>query len=219
MALHEDNLRRHFDECKNGQGLFPLLNKHQTLHFEEHVQWETGATKKRAAVLVLICLVDGHPSLLFTRRAANLRQHAAEISFPGGHVEELESCVDAALRETCEELLPPDGFLSNLQIIGCTTPLPSIRGTPVTAVLAVSPNDLKDIHELFPGDPNEVDVVFSVSITDLVKNEGSHRITNSRFGDTLAPTFQTPHGKIWGLTAFVLRPILHKVLKHVYCTN
>lgn len=214
MAVQD--LRRRFDECKNPQGLIPVLNEHQTLHFEEHVKWEKEAKKRRAAVLVLVCRVEGQPSLLFTRRAANLRQHAAEISFPGGHVEESETFVDAALRETCEELLPPEGFLSNVQIIGCTTPLPSIRGTPVTAVLAASPNDLRDIHELFPGNPNEVDVVFSVSIADLIKNEGNHRISNSRFGDTLAPTFNTPHGKIWGLTAFVLRPILHKVLRHVH---
>ena len=196
---------------------FPLLNKKQTEHFKKRIKWHDGDPHyRRAAVLVLLCNIDGEPSLLLTRRAAHLSQHAAEISFPGGHVEKAETYEEAALREACEELLPPKGFMSNVEIIGHATKLPSIRGTPVTPVLAVSPNKLSDIHELFPGNPNEVDVVFSATVAELARNEGHHVIPNNRFGMMKAPTFDTPHGKIWGLTAFILRPLMQKLLKPVY---
>ena len=207
-------LKTRFSEFVGSDGIFPLLNKSQTESFKKRVKWSDD--DRQAAVLVLVCNVDGKPSILFTHRSAHLSQHAAEISFPGGHVEKSETYETAALRETCEELLPPKGFLAQVQIIGRTTKLPSIRGTPVTPVLAVSPNYLSDVHELFPGNPNEVDLVFSAAVSDLVENEGSHVIPNNRFGNALAPTFATPHGEIWGLTAFILRPLLHRVLKPVY---
>ena len=218
MAISE--LQRRFLELANERQIFPLLNKKQTEFYQQHRKWDPdGPHGRRAAVLVLLCNVDGAPSLLFTRRAAHLSQHAAEISFPGGHVEASETYQEAALREACEELLPPPGLLEDrVQMIGRTTKLPSIRGTPVTPVIAVLPTEIQgnEIDKLFPGNPNEVDVVFSATVADLAQKEGTHVIPNNRFGMAKAPTFDTPHGKIWGLTAFILRPLLHKVLKPVY---
>ena len=209
-------LKTKFHQLADEKGIFQLLNRQQTESFKKKVKWNDKEPDRRAAVLVLLCNVDGEPSILFTKRAAHLNQHAAEISFPGGHVELGETAEQAALRETYEELLPPVGFLDHIQIIGHTTKLPSIRGTPVTPVLAVSTDEWTNISEMFPGNPNEVDVVFGASLAHLAQHEGSHIIPNNRFGNTRAPTFGTPQGKIWGLTAFILRPLLHQIFKPVY---
>lgn len=215
MALA--SLRRKFADLANEDGVFSLLNQKQTETFKKRVQWSRKDKDREAAVTILLCNIDGKPSILFTRRARHLNQHASEISFPGGHIEKSETPEEAALRETCEELLPPKGFLANVEIIGRTTQLPSIRGTPVTPVLALSSNELSDIHDMFPGNPNEVEVVFSASVAELAHNEGSRPIENdNRFGVSYGPTYATPHGTIWGLTAFILRPILHRILKPVY---
>jgi len=56
-----------------------------------------------AAVLVPI-IVSPAPSIVFTRRAADLSRHPGEISFPGGLVEPGETLVAAALREAREEI-------------------------------------------------------------------------------------------------------------------
>src|SRR5690606_30238451 len=63
-----------------------------------------GAARTReAAVLVPFVRRDDALSVLFTRRAAHLRHHPGQISFPGGGVERQDAdTVAAALRETFE---------------------------------------------------------------------------------------------------------------------
>lgn len=59
------------------------------------------------AAAVLIPVVDRPVGLtvLLTQRTAHLRDHAGQISFPGGRCEPTDrSSVDTALRETCEEV-------------------------------------------------------------------------------------------------------------------
>ena len=58
-----------------------------------------------AAVLFPIVLRDGGQTVLLTQRTAHLRDHAGQISFPGGRVEAHDcSPTDTALRETEEEI-------------------------------------------------------------------------------------------------------------------
>ncbi len=63
-------------------------------------------TKLRlGAVLVIFAETEHGPGILFTKRAANLAEHAGQISFPGGAVEKNdESLQAAAYRETWEEV-------------------------------------------------------------------------------------------------------------------
>ena len=64
---------------------------------------------------VLICFADGDngPELLLTERATTLRNHAGQISFPGGAADaDDEDAVTTALREAEEEVgLDPDDVL------------------------------------------------------------------------------------------------------------
>lgn len=60
---------------------------------------------KRAGILIPFVCVDGCWSLLFTRRADNLKSHQGQVSFPGGGKEEQdETIIDTALREAYEEI-------------------------------------------------------------------------------------------------------------------
>ena len=214
-------LLRRFQENCNAQGELPLALQ-MPKNFQDKLN-DPSQRKRVAAVLVILCMVDGSPSIIFTRRASKLKEHASEISFPGGH---FEDAVDASLEETAvreaeEELEPHKTLLSDfrksLQVIGPTTPLPSLRGTPVTPFLSVLWKDLNDpVSKYFPGQPEEVDLVFSVTLQELIQNETSHDLPDNRFGLRKAPLFPTPHGEIWGLTAFILRPLLHRLLKPVF---
>lgn len=61
----------------------------------------------RSAYSVLIPLIkrDNEVHILFEKRALSLKNQPGEISFPGGGIERGENSRDAAIRETCEELL------------------------------------------------------------------------------------------------------------------
>ena len=60
--------------------------------------------EKVSAVLALLAPGEFGAEVLLTRRSTKLSNHQGEISFPGGRVDEGESIVDAALRETPEEV-------------------------------------------------------------------------------------------------------------------
>ena len=110
------------------------------------VQEELSSTSKENSV----------PHLLFTTRSSQLKNHANQISFPGGHLDDEldDQCViRAALRETREELSPPprpstDGneyssgdlvaydFDRGIEVLGTTDSIPSMKNSPVTPVVA-----------------------------------------------------------------------------------
>ena len=212
----------------------------------------TDSLKNEAAVLVPLCTVDGTPSILFTRRSAQLSSHASQISFPGGYYDEkLDSTLrDAALRECQEELQygidQPGGNkeLPFITILGQTQPVPSMIGKKVTPIIGTINYDLPHytnpaFTKLFPGNPEEVDWIFTIPIRDLIQTETSEPL--QRWGTSYSdkdeegisakwsnrknwgPVFPIPEGykkkegdKIWGLTAIVLRPLLKRVFGPVF---
>ena len=196
-------LQREFAKQSTNEGLFPVFNKKQLEQAWKH--YPKRPANRGAAVLVPVCSFEGKPSILFTKRASHLSSHSSEVSFPGGHVEKTDASLeDAALRETGEEIDTP---LNSVVIIGKGTAVPSIKGIPVTPVLAVLPNELDE--SMLTGDPREVDFVFTRSIGSLLEEETSRHL--KRLGRP-APVYPSPYGDIWGLTAFVLRPFLRKLL-------
>ena len=90
---------------------------------------------------------DGDLTAVFTKRPADMRRHAGEISFPGGRRDPDEELQDTALREAEEEIglerdlvnvvgaLPPTGtFVTNYEIfpfVGLTAPGGTFRPNPV----------------------------------------------------------------------------------------
>jgi 8-oxo-dGTP pyrophosphatase MutT (NUDIX family) len=212
--------------CKNLENAIPrlkkLLSEKANVHnsfplFSPKVNkavWQTVPikNKRKAAVLVPLVSYQGEPSLLFTTRSKNV-SHSSDVSFPGGHFEEsVDASLEAtAIRETQEELLGNYPW-DEIEIIGKTTPLPSKIGTSVTPVIGILPYEIGP-HS-FPGCEHEVQDVFSVSLQELINTEGEEHL--DRFNSKI-PVFTTREGKrIWGLTAVITKPILHKLLKPVF---
>ena len=89
-----------------------------------------------AAVLIPLIERDGALSVLFTRRADQLRRHPGQIAFPGGRCEPGEAPWDAALREAHEEVgLDP----ALVRIAGLSTPYRTITGYHITPVVGFAP--------------------------------------------------------------------------------
>ena len=59
---------------------------------------------RRAAVMLVVVHAAGEAALLFEKRSRMVEKHKGQISLPGGAVEPGETPLQAALRETCEEI-------------------------------------------------------------------------------------------------------------------
>jgi NUDIX domain len=127
-------------------------------------------------------------------------------------------------------------FRQNLHVFGCTTSLPSLMGTPVTPVLAmysVRTNDTsgiltpEKISQMWPGNRSEVEIVFTIPIQTLIEQqqEPSKQLTEPTFDRFQthkssniknATQYTTSYGTIWGLTAYILQPIVDALFIPVF---
>lgn len=153
------------------------------------------ATLTPAAILFPIVLHAGQPTVLLTQRTAHLRDHAGQISFPGGRMEAKdEGPVAAALRETEEEI----GLSSrHVEIVGFLPDYRTGTGFCVTPVVAfVTPP-----FELQP-DPFEVAEIFEVPLAFLL-DPANHRQHEIQWRGRLRKYHAMPYGEryIWGATA------------------
>ena len=149
---------------------------------------------------VLMPLVDRPEGLtvLLTQRASQLARHAAQISFPGGRLEQSDADVaSAALRETREEI----GLESSrVQVFGYLPDHLVISGFRVTPVLGlVTPPFTLELNHA------EVAGVFEVPLTHVLDN-ANHKARLRRVGDEDLLLYDIPwQGQnIWGATAGML---------------
>jgi 8-oxo-dGTP pyrophosphatase MutT (NUDIX family) len=64
-----------------------------------------------AVMIIFVPDEDGDASVLLTIRSENLGSHSGQISFPGGRLENDETPLQAALRETYEEIGVPQELI------------------------------------------------------------------------------------------------------------
>lgn len=158
-----------------------------------------------AAVLFPIILRDDGQTVLLTQRTAHLRDHAGQISFPGGRVEAEDlSPSHTALRETEEEIgLPRE----RIEILGFLPEYRTGTGFRVTPVVAL----VQPPFELQP-DPFEVAEVFEVPLAFLL-DPANHQQHSLHYRGALRSYFAMPYGDyfIWGATAGMIRSLSERL--------
>lgn len=181
---------------------------------------ETGAARA-SAVLAPFYELDGELYTVLTRRSWSLRSHTGEVSFPGGGKDKGETLVDAALRESKEEIgLDP----STVEVLGELDHLMTISSRSfIVPYVALLP----DVPVLDPN-PSEVDAVLHVPVSELLLDE-VYREERWKFStpppwvppDLVAtgePTersiffFELVGDTVWGATAAMLRHLLGMAL-------
>ena len=148
-----------------------------------------------AAVLVPLVLRDTGVTVLLTQRTAHLRDHAGQISFPGGRCDERDSSpVETALREAGEEVgLVP----AQVEVLGI---LPEYRtGTGFSIIPVVGlvhpPLNLKL-------DDFEVAEAFETPL-DFLLDPANHQLHSIEFQGSMREYHAMPWEGyyIWGATA------------------
>ncbi len=158
-----------------------------------------------AAVLVPIVDRSEELTVLLTLRAADLKQHAGQISFPGGRIESGDAdATAAALREAHEEIGLGREFV---EILGCLPDHAVISGYRVTPVVALVQPGFSLVL-----DPTEVAGTFEAPLRHLMDPATRTRRRRSFAGEEIE-FLDLPWGQfnIWGATAgmlFTLRDVL-----------
>ena len=131
---------------------------------------------RKASIFVPLCNRHNVASIIFTQRSTKVGTHKGQVSFPGGHIDLNETPIQAAIRETYEEL----GFdIGQLTVLGEAQRIPAVTGTLVTPVVGFIEKDVLDFQHFNPSQ-NEIEEVFTVPIHTLLdpsfrKTEMLHR--------------------------------------------
>ena len=156
--------------------------------------------QKLTPAAVLVPLVDRADELtvLLTQRTEHLRDHAGQVSFPGGRVEPNDPSHEAAaLREAEEEVgLPSD----RVDLIGRLDRYVTRTGFEVVPVIGI-------VNPPFPirPDPFEVAEVFEVPLRFLADPK-NHQKHSRYYKGTRRSFYAMPYNGyyIWGATAGML---------------
>lgn len=181
-----------------------------------------------SSVLALLFKKNSEMHILFTKRALTLKSQPGDVCFPGGKKEEGETPLEAALRETEEEI----GITcEKIKILGASDYVLTIYGAIVTPFIGYIENF--DASKLLPS-PDEVDKVFSVPLKFFMENKPikSYVTLNPSFppdfpmhliyggenykwrGSKIPELFYEYDGEvIWGLTARITRHICRLILE------
>lgn len=162
----------------------------------------------RASVLIPLVQHEGGSTVLLTRRTSHLRDHAGQISFPGGRAEASDGdAAETALREAEEEV----GLArTHVEVIGHLPEYTTITGFVVTPVVAlVQPGFVLTL------DAFEVDEVFEVPLAFLMNpahHERRGMLSEGVRREFYAMPYEAVDGAggaqryfIWGATAAMLR--------------
>lgn len=158
---------------------------------------------RRAAVLVPILQSPAGARIVYTLRTDALKDHAGQVSFPGGSVDPGDgSLLETALREAEEEVdlrrdlvevvgeledmyVPPSRFLVK----------PYVALLPPEADLVLA--------------PDEVEAIFSVPLDELMSPENLRTEVWEREGRLMeVPHFAVGGHEIWGATAAMTANLL-----------
>jgi 8-oxo-dGTP pyrophosphatase MutT (NUDIX family) len=166
---------------------------------------DASVPMRPAAVLVPFVRRDDDLSVLFTLRAGHLRQHAGQISFPGGGIDATDAdAVAAALRETEEETgigssdIEPFGYLDARDTVS------GYRVMPVAAFV-------RGAYSLQMG-AEEVEEVFEVPLDFLLQDANLRREQILWQGRArMIHSFEWEGRRIWGATAAMLKNLIDRL--------
>jgi 8-oxo-dGTP pyrophosphatase MutT (NUDIX family) len=174
------------------------------LNAASHSQQQTDEQVPAAVLVALYESGDGELRVVLTKRRADLRRHAGEISFPGGRRDPEDATLrDTALREAEEEI----GLArSEVTVVGALE-----RTSTFVTNYVIHPfvGLLKGPHPWHASEL-EVDAVLEPTLRDVRAGRTRTRIERRGFSfETDAYLFDEQ--LVWGATARILEGLLERV--------
>ncbi|WP_186648523.1 NUDIX hydrolase [Fluviispira vulneris] len=204
--MNQENILKIFQKIGKSTGLvedIPDMHRRSSIlipMFCSDADWKKGTTDIK------------NWSLLFTIRSEKLKEHAGEIAFPGGRIEENEAPWQTALREAEEEIgLGQDQIISYFQLNNSF----ARSGYHIIPYCALISNDFK-----LKINKNEVNEVFSLTIQEILNLKSwSETRTLATFKREVwhYPIDIKELGQfdIWGATGNILRDLMLRIEENI----
>ena len=186
----------------------PNITPQRGDHDVDPVMEKIAAVRPIRPAAVLVPIVDHpRPTVLLTQRAQHLPDHAGQVSFPGGKIDQSDaSPLESALREAREEIGLDREFVEPL---GYTDLYMTTLGYRIVPVIArVKRSFTLKLNE------KEVDAAFEVPLAFLMDQANVQRNSRAWEGMTrhyYAITFGERY--IWGVTAGILRNLHERIYR------
>lgn len=147
---------------------------------------------------------DEPPHVVLTRRRADLRRHAGEISFPGGRQDPLDADLkETALREAEEEIGLPR---SEVRLLGELPP----TSTFATNYMIHPFVGLVPAGQPWRASPLEVEAVLELSL-DALRESRTHTRLERRGISFETDAYVLDEHVIWGATARILENLFARL--------
>ncbi len=205
-----------FSELRNFSGKLPGATAHSAMapKFNGGVfrKMQPSENCRKSAVVLPLYQnknVEGEDSdvqILFTRRNLNLKHHPGQLSFPGGQIEVGETPLEAAIRETEEEV--------------------GIKSSDVECVMKLSPLYLEPSNNLvYPFvckintnkiiiEPEEVDSYLFKDLDFFMQDNKKYRKQIMENKDIVVPSWDIGcEVPLWGATAMILNEFTEVISK------
>ena len=162
-----------------------------------------ASNPRKAAVLALFYPNDQQKMcFLLTQRASYKGTHSAQISFPGGKRDSIDTNLQAtALRETFEEVGVPEKTVKIIrELTDVFIPPSNFLATPFLGLIDKKPSFNLNY---------EVDKTIEVLLTDLLDETSISNVTvnTSYMNNIEVPCFKFNNYIVWGATAMMLSEI------------
>ena len=186
----------------------PNITPQRGDHDVDPVMEKIAAVRPIRPAAVLVPIVDHpRPTVLLTQRAQHLPDHAGQVSFPGGKIDQSDaSPLESALREAREEIGLDREFVEPL---GYTDLYMTTLGYRIVPVIArVKRGFTLKLNK------KEVDATFEVPLAFLMDQANVQRHSRAWQGMTrhyYAIIFGERY--IWGVTAGILRNLHERIYR------
>lgn len=182
--------------------IIPTFGDHQLAGY---VPTLADQAHRPAAVLIPVIARGDEASIILTRRASHLKDHAGQVAFPGGKIDTADaSPLATALREADEEI----GLASHhVTPLGFLDPYLSATGFRIIPVMAL----VADSAQIQPN-AAEVEAVFEVPLRFLM-DPSNHQQHSAEWRGAIRKYYAIPYEThyIWGVTAGILRNLYERL--------
>ena len=169
---------------------------------------------QRGASVLMPLVMRNEWQVILTQRPETMPSHAGQVAFPGGKREADETALQAALRETEEEVGLKAEAITIIGRLPSFDAVSDYRVTPFVGIISPDAAIIPDAHEV--ADVFEVPLSFIMNPKNHVPRDVFFQGENHRLYDMPYDSADGTHRNIWGMTAMMMYRLYQRAYLGVF---